>query len=187
MLKRRGTRPRPLERGRYLPTLAVVAIAATVHAAGLAFAAPPGWRKVATTSSMRVADFALPHVEGDSEDAELVLYYFGGGGGSVEANMQRWVGQMQQPDGRDSGALAKREARKVNGLDVTLLDLTGTYVAEMAPGASERNNKPKFRMRAAVIETPQGPYYIKLVGPERTIAKWSSSFDRFLGSLKFAP
>jgi hypothetical protein len=176
----------PAKAGHYVRILTVAAmVAVTLSAAGLTFTAPDGWRKVATTSSMRVADFALPHAEGDGEDAELVLYYFGGGGGSVDANVQRWVGQMQQPDGRASSAVAKKETRKINGLDVTLLDLTGTYVAEMAPGASEHNNKPKFRLRAAVISTPQGAYYIKLTGPERTIAKWSHSFEQFLGSLKF--
>ena len=177
----------PPKGGHYVRILGVAAMATVaLHASGLTFAAPEGWRKVATTSSMRVADFALPHVDGDSEDAELVLYYFGGGGGSVDANIQRWVGQMQQPDGRESSAVAKKETRKVNGLDVTLLDLTGTYVAEMSPGASEHNNKPRFRLRAAVIDTPKGAYYIKLTGPERTIAKWSPSFEQFVGSLRFA-
>jgi hypothetical protein len=137
---------------------------------------------------MRVADFSLPRAEGDPEDAELVLYYFGGGGGSVDANIERWIGQMQQPDGRplsSSTAAAKRDVRKVNGLDVTLLDVSGTYVAEMAPGATERHHKPNFRLRAAVILTPGGPYYIKVTGPQKTVAKWEQSFERFVSSLRF--
>ena len=156
-----------------------------VEAGGLVFAAPDGWQKVATASSMRVAQYSLPRAEGDAEDAELVLYYFGGGGGSVDANIERWIGQVQQPDGRPSASLAKQEDRTVNGLAVTLLDVRGTYVAEMAPGASERHNKPNFRLRAAVITTPQGPYYIKLIGPQNTVAKWDQSFERFVGSLRF--
>ena len=72
---------------------------------------------------MRVAQYALPHAAGDTQDAELVVYYFGGSGGTVEANIERWVGQMQQPDGRPSSAVAKRQSRTVNGLKVTLVDV----------------------------------------------------------------
>ena len=39
-----------------------------------------------------------------------------------------------------------------------------TYVAEMRPWAPEKHNSPGFRMRTAVIETPRGPYFLKLVG-----------------------
>src|SRR5947209_19828397 len=163
----------------------LVCVSVAAHAARLVFTAPDAWQKVATASSMRVAQYSLPRADGDAEDAELVLYYFGGGGGSVDANIERWLGQVQQPDGRPSSAVAKKETRTVNGLDVTLLDVRGTYVAEMAPGASERHNKSNFRLRAGVVMTPQGPYYIKLTGPQNTVAKWDQSFERFVASLRF--
>src|SRR6478609_1907658 len=102
-------------------------------AASLTFTAPPEWKPVTVSSSMRVAQWALPHAAGDSQDGELVVYYFGGQGGSLDANIERWVGQMKQPEGRPSPV--KRDSRTINGLKVTLVDLTGTYVAEMAPGS----------------------------------------------------
>src|SRR5262245_13871256 len=157
----------------------------TALIAGLTFNAPATWKSVPTSSSMRVAQYALPHATGDTEDAELVLYYFGGSGGSVEANIERWLGQMQQPDGKPSSAMAKRESRTVNTLKVTLVDVSGTYVAEMTPGAKERHNSPNFRLRAAVIETPNGPYFIKLTGPAKTVAGADKTFEQFLGSLKY--
>src|SRR3982074_3165456 len=50
----------------------------------LKYKAPAGWVTEQPTSSMRVAQYKLPKVEGDSEDAGLVLYFFGKGqGGSV--------------------------------------------------------------------------------------------------------
>jgi len=73
----------------------------------------------------------------------------------------------------------------VIGLSVSLLDVSGTYVAEMSPGDAERNYKPNFRLRACVVETANGPYYIKLTGPEKTIAKWDQAFEQFVGSLKY--
>jgi len=155
-------------------------------AAALTFVTPPGWQTARPASSMRVAEFTLPKVADDAEDAQLVVYYFGAaGGGGVEANIERWVGQMQQTGGTASDAVAKRTTRKVNGLAVTLVDVSGTYVAEMTPGAAARNNKPNFRLRAGVVETSNGPYYIKLTGPEKTVAKWDQAFEQFVGSLKY--
>jgi hypothetical protein len=153
----------------------------------LRFTAPDGWTPRQAASAMRIAEFVLPNASDDAEDGDLVLYFFGGSGGSVEANIERWIGQMQQPDGRSSRAAAKRADRQVNGLSVTMLDISGTYVAEVRPGSTERHNKPGFRMRTAVVTTPRGPYFIKAVGPAKTMERWSSAFDAFIGSLRFQP
>jgi hypothetical protein len=170
-------------------TLVVFSLAATmpVVAAGLTWSAPPAWNTVPSTSSMRVAQFALPRAAGDARDAELVVYYFGRFAGSVDANIQRWIGQMQQPDGKPSSAVAKQSKRTVNGLAVTLVDVSGTYVAEVSPGSTERHNSPNFRLRAAVIETANGPYFIKLTGPARTVAAHEKNVELFVGSLKYQP
>jgi hypothetical protein len=153
-------------------------------AAGLIFTAPEGWKPAPPASSMRVAEFTLPRAPGDSADAQLVVYYFGGSGGSVDANINRWIAQMHQTDGRPSSAVAARESRTVNGLSVSLVDVSGTYIAEMSPGAGDHNNKMRFRLRAGVVETSKGPYFIKLTGPEKTVAKWEGAFDQFVNSFK---
>jgi hypothetical protein len=152
----------------------------------LRFQAPSGWVAERPTSSMRVAQYQLPRAEGDAEDASLVVYYFGQGqGGSVEANLDRWINQIEQPDGRPSKEKARTETITVNGLNVTLLDVTGTYRAEMMPGGGVRQNKPNFRLRAAVIETPKGAYFVKLVGPEKTVSRWAEGFMGFIKSFEF--
>jgi hypothetical protein len=168
-------------------TAQLMAAVIELAAAGLTYTAPAGWKPVTTSSSMRVAQFSLPRATGDAQDAELVVYYFGGTGGTVEANIDRWVGQMQQPDGRPSSAVLKRQSRTINGLKVTMVDVSGTYVAEMTPGSPERHNSPNFQLRAAVIETANGPYFIKLTGPAKTVAASEKGFEAFLASVKFTP
>lgn len=158
-------------------------LAGWLAAAGLSFSPPPGWRSTPPASSMRVAQFTLPHADGDGDDAELVVYYFGGSGGSVDANIQRWVGQMQQPDGKPVTAV-KRDTGHVNGLTVTLIDVSGTYVAETAPGATTHHNNAGYRLRAGVVQTSNGPYYIKLTGPQKTVAKWDKAFTDFIASMR---
>lgn len=153
------------------------------QAAALAFTPPAAWRTRPAASSMRIAEFVVPHAEGDAEDAEVIVYYFGGGGGSVDANIDRWVGQMQQPDGSTSKAKATQDSETVNGLKISLVDVSGTFVAEVRPGATEHYNKPGFRLRAAVVETPAGPYYIKMTGPAKTVAAANADFKAFLAGL----
>jgi hypothetical protein len=150
------------------------------------FQPPAAWVTEPTTSNMRVAQYRLPRAEGDTEDASLIVYYFGQGqGGSAQANLDRWIDQMEQPGGGSSKDKAKSEKMTVNGLNVTLLDVAGTYTAEMSPGSGSQQNKPASRMRAAVIETPKGAYFVKLVGPEKTIARWDPEFTSFIKSFEY--
>jgi hypothetical protein len=165
----------------------LVASAFVAAAATLKFDAPQGWVSKAPGSSMRVAEFTLPKTAGDSEDATLAVFHFGGQGGTIEANLERWIGQMTQPDGRASKDVARTTKLSPRGLPITLVDLTGTYVAEVSPGSSERFNKPGFRLRAAVVETKEGPYFVKLTGPEKTVGRWDEAFMSFLKSLRIEP
>ena len=159
----------------------------TLLAAGsLTFTAPPAWTTRPPASRMRVAEFVVPPAAGDPEPATLIVYYFGGQGGSADANIERWIGQMQQPDGRPAKDAA-RTVRTVNGLRVSMVDISGTYVAEMSPGAAEHHNRPGYRLRGAVIETPGGPYFVKMTGPSKTMARASTAYAQFIGSLKYAP
>jgi hypothetical protein len=167
-----------------MPTLLTLLTLAAPLAQGVHYVVPDGWVTRTPSSTMRVAEFTLPRADGDAEDGDLVLYYFGGSGGSVQANLDRWISQMTQPDGRASNDVAKVSTAEANGLKMTLVDVPGTYVAEMTPGSTDRHNKPGFRLRAAVIETPRGPYFVKLTGPERTIARWDAAVDRFLRSIR---
>jgi hypothetical protein len=152
----------------------------------LHFKAPDGWVTEKPSSSMRVGQYKLPKVEGDKEDASLVVYYFGATqGGTSQANIDRWIGQMQQPDGSSSKDKAKTETMTANGLKVATVDVSGTYTAEMAPGSQSFHNNANYRLRAAVIETPKGNYFVKLAGPEKTVMRWDQSYNDFLKSVEF--
>jgi hypothetical protein len=142
----------------------------------LSFKTPDGWTSEPPSSSMRVAQYKLP---GDTGDASLVIYYFGQGqGGKIEDNFDRWIGQMQQTRGK-----ARTENFNVNGMAVTLLDVSGTFSGDMMGGS--QTPQPNSRMRAGVIETPKGNYFIKLTGPEKTVTRWDDAFMAFIKSAAF--
>jgi hypothetical protein len=147
---------------------------------------PEGWTAEKPTSDMRVAQYKLPKAAGDSEDALLVVYYFGQGqGGSAQANIDRWINQIQQPDGRPSKERAKTETMTVNGLQVSTVDVAGNYAGGMSPDSAPANNKSIYRLRAAVIDTPKGSYFVKLTGPEKTISRWEQAYNDYVKSFEF--
>lgn len=162
-----------------------------VQATGeLRYNVPEGWQTEKPSSNMRAAQYKLPRAEGDSADAELVLYYFGQGqGGSAQANIDRWLNQMQQPDGSSSKEKAKIETTTVNGMPVTTVDVTGKYNGGMAsPGVAPSAtpaDMSNYRMRAAIIETPKGSYFVKLVGPQKTVSRWGQAYTAYLKSFEF--
>jgi len=154
--------------------------------AGLSFEIPQSWKSSPPTSAMRQAEVTLPKVEGDPEDAELVVFHFGASdGGTVQANLDRWCGQFEGPGGTPAKDSAKITKREVSGLPVTVLDVSGTYVAPVRIGAPERFHKPSFRMIAAVVQTKGGSFFLKLVGPEKTLAANAKKFDAVIESVKF--
>lgn len=156
--------------------------AAARPAGELVFRAQPGWVSEPTTSSMRKAQFRLPGVDG-AVDATLVVYWFGPqGGGGKEANIERWVGQFEQPDGSDSHAALKSTTRSVAGLEVVDVDLGGTYVAETSPGSGVRVREEGWRLLASIVTAPEGAYYLKLVGPATTVAGHAEAYTRFVAA-----
>jgi hypothetical protein len=157
--------------------------------AGVTFTPPAdaGWLEEAPSSRMRAAQYRLPRAEGDARDAELVVFHFGGGGGSVEDNLDRWIAQFQQPDGSSSREAAKLEKKQTpDGLTAHLIDLAGTYVAETRPGSGERVNQPGSRLLGAIVETPSGPFFVKLVGPDATVRAANAAFLKFVDSFQAA-
>lgn len=152
----------------------------------LHYKVPEGWVVEKPTSDMRFAQYKLPKAGGDSEDGLLIVYYFGlGQGGPAQANIDRWIGQMQQPDGSSSKEKAKTESLTVHGLPVNTVDVLGNYSGGMSPDSAPAEKKAIYRLRAAVIETPGGNFYVKLTGPEKTVAHWDQAYTDYIKSFEF--
>jgi hypothetical protein len=145
---------------------------------GLSSKIPAGWKEAATTSQLRFKQFTVPKVGDDKLDGELIIFFFGtGSGGGVEANLTRWKGMFE--NGKD-----KVEEFKVGGVKVTYLDISGTYLYKPMPMAPKAEPRPNHRMLAAIFESPKGPYYIRFVGPEKTITENKKGFDEWLKNFK---
>ena len=165
------------------PGLAQSAAALPTQAAGIAWTVPSAW-ELGPARQMRVATYRIHAIAGDPEDAECAVYFFGAGqGGSVEANLDRWAHQFTSPDGQAPAQPAKMETRTINGLKVSTLAVSGTYLGAGGMSGQPEVKKPSFRMRAAIVEAPEGLVFFKLTGPLNTVASAEGDFNSLLGSV----
>jgi hypothetical protein len=136
----------------------------------------------APKSSMRAAEYGLA---GDDK-LELTVFYFGPDqGGTVDANITRWLGQITQPDGSDTAKKAKRGTRKVGDIEVSTLEVAGTYSGGMMmPGAPAQEPTPDSMMIAAIANGPSGPVFFKMTGPKTAVEHARAAFDQMIESLR---
>lgn len=147
-------------------------------AGGLQWTAPTAW-KAQPQRPMRAATYAVPAAPGDKEEGECAVFYFGPGqGGGVEANIQRWIAQFE------SGAKPQTGKKTVNGLPVTTIDLSGTYLASAGPMSPTKTSKPGYRLLGAIVEGPQGGVFFKFTGPAKTVAAGQAAFDKMLAAIR---
>jgi hypothetical protein len=149
---------------------------------GLKSKAPAAWKREEVKTTMRKAQFRIAKAEGDPEDAELVITYFGkGGGGDKKANIQRWKGQFKDAPAEKT----KLDEFKVGNVEVTYLDVQGTFVSRsMSDPNAKSTDKPNFRAINVMFQSPNGPYFIKLIGPAKTIEGQKAAFDDWLKAFK---
>lgn len=160
--------------------LAVAADVQTVDVGGLTFDAPAAWKKVQPKSSMRRAQLSIAPAEGDKDPAELVVFAFPEGAGTVEANVRRWQAQFKDAQG-GAPSVASRKAKGKN-VDVTRVEVAGTYTDPFAGKGAQ----PGYHLLGAIVETPQAAYFLKLVGPEKTVSAIGPDFEELIASLNAA-
>jgi hypothetical protein len=145
--------------------------------------APKEWTIKPVTSSMRAAHFELSAKPG--EEAELVVYFFGASGaGGVQANVDRWLGQFAQADGKPSKDVAKIEQTKIAGMDATTVSVAGHFTTTQMPGGPPPIDMPDGALLAAIVTSPSGPYYFKLTGRKKTVDANAARFKTMLASMK---
>lgn len=156
----------------------------TIADGGISLEAPAGWQRVQPKSAIVETEFAIPS-EGRAADGEPLApgrMTVMGAGGSVEANIDRWCGQFTQPDGGSTKDKAATKKLTIAGCDVTLVDIAGTY--QDSPGGPFAGgkviNRPGYRMLAAIVEGPDGNFFLKFYGPAATVEKHADGFRRMI-------
>src|SRR5688572_21497531 len=134
---------------------------------GLASTPPAEWEEK-PSSGMRFKQWSLP------EQTEVVIFHFGPGqGGSAADNVKRWTGMFEKAE-----PVVTEE--KVAGAKVTLVELSGTYLYKARPMEPTAERRENHRMIGVVFETPKGPYFMRLVGPDASVKKHKPGCLRWL-------
>ncbi len=166
--------------------LAAVELGGTpVTLAGITFTPPTVWKDMGP-SGMRKADYAYGPAEDDIDSATVTTFYFGpSGGGGIQANIDRWIGQMTLPEGADPATAITREESTVNGMSVHTVQLAGTYNVSMGGPMMGGKKTPKegYFMSAVVLVAPEGNVFFKLTGPKQTAAEMSVAFQAMLAGI----
>ncbi len=145
-------------------------------AGGISWTAPTAW-KVDAPRQMRAATYLVSPAKGDTDGGECGVFYFGEGqGGSVDANVDRWVGQFE------GGKAPLRKKEKLAGFDVTTIEVDGTFASSMGGPMGPKTPKPGYKLLGAIIEGPKGNVFFKLTGPAKTVEAARADFLKMLKS-----
>lgn len=148
---------------------------------GYSVEVPDTWVQQPPENTMRLAQFQVRGPQGQ-DPANVVVFYFGkGGGGSLEANVQRWESQFTTPDGKP--VKASQRKGKAAGMPVTWAELNGNYSRGVGMG-QESAAKPNQTLLAAVVETPKGNVTFHLYGPKSSVVQARKAFEAMVASLK---
>jgi hypothetical protein len=142
------------------------------------FDLPASWQSQPPESQMRLAQAAIPGAGGPGQ---LAVFFFGpGGGGTVDANIQRWIDQMEVP----AGSSPKPESFQTGGgFKVTWVEVVGT-LKPSTMGAGPATEQPGSRLLGAVVEGPGGPWFFKATGPDSTLAAAREDFLKMLKGVR---
>jgi len=140
--------------------------------APFAYTTPDSWEEAPPTA-MRMANFRLK----SNAEAECYLTLLQGAAGGVAANVNRWRGQMQQPELTEAELAALPEV-EVLGKPGKVVEITGNYVG-MTGG-----EKPGYMLLGMVTELPGRTLFVKMTGPEAAVRPEKENFLAFCRSLR---
>jgi hypothetical protein len=138
----------------------------------LAWTMPGTWRAMPNPNALRIATYRVSAEEGDPTEVAVSR-----AGGSTEANVQRWVSQF------DDASAEKRTTRKVGDVDVTIVEVSGTYAGNGMLPANRAVKQDGWTLVGAIAAPGGTPYFFKMVGPSGSVRAARRAFDALIASL----
>jgi hypothetical protein len=150
----------------------------TIQVDNLTLKVPASWKKVPPANAMRKAQFRIDPAKGEETPGEFSISSFGGGGGGVQANIDRWRGQFKDKNG---GAVAAETTTiKGDNYEITRVEVAGTYTDPFSKAGPQAN----YRLLGAIVSGDNSAFFLKVIGPDKTVSGGKEGFDAMLKSLK---
>jgi hypothetical protein len=154
----------------------------TVDAGGMTFEAPASWKSTPPESSMRRAQLEITPAKGDEDPSRLIVFAFPGGAGTVDANIERWQRMFRDKDGNPPKVDVKTVKTKSG--DATRVEIAGHYYPATFPGQKKEPDRENHRLLGGIVIGDDASYFLRLVGPEKTVSEARPDFDKMLASIK---
>ncbi len=152
----------------------------------LSLVVPADWKPVPPKSSIVEYEFMAPKSESKAEMQARVTVMQAGGG--VQANVDRWYGQFEQPDKSSTKDKAKVEKFEVAGSTVHFVDISGIYKDSMGGGPFAPKPsvlRTNYRKVGAIIQLKDsGDFYLTITGPNAVVEKQIASMKKMLQEMK---
>jgi hypothetical protein len=149
----------------------------TIKVSEFTFSFSKPWIRQQVTSPMRAGQFTYDHAEEALADVDMVIFFFGAGqGGGTQANIDRWLSQFE------GAPESKTEEKEMGGKQVTLVTAKGTYLDSMGGPMGPKTPKPDYTMLAAILPSPEGDVFLKVTGPNASVAAMQEAFMAFIAS-----
>ena len=134
---------------------------------GLSFEIPGTWQEIPDAPEVD-SKYIIPT---DAGDCEMTLTSMGGG---LDANMNRWVGQVQQQPGDEP----EWTTVNVAGIESRMVDIRGSFNSTVSGNRGLQEN-----WRLIGIAVPQQrDFFVKLVGPREALTGLQDELTAFLKS-----
>jgi hypothetical protein len=148
---------------------------------GLRLTVPESWKNHKTNSNVHLMQFTIPNVEGEKGNAAVSVWYFGlNGYTTIDSTLQSWMDEFYLQDRK-----VKVVKGKTKDGEYVLLDVTGKWnrPVETPQGGLKVVVSPDSREIAVALIIPhQGSYYLRLMGPEKTVAANVDAFRASFGA-----
>ncbi len=150
---------------------------ATFKVGDFTFIRPATWEWVEVTSAMRKAQLKVTDADSKAS-ADAIFYYFGqGDGGGTKANVDRWLGQFQEPREKIN---AKVEEVTVGKTKITYVQAEGTYSSGMPGGPT--TPMADYTLLGAILESDQGNVFVRMTGPKALVKASVADFKKMIES-----
>ena len=155
----------------------------------LAFEAPESWKAKKPRFNFTKHELMLPKAEGEEKDARMTFTL---SSGSTQDNLDRWKSQFKFPTGANPDKVFSVEKKTVDGYELSLVQIRGTFMETMGGGpfaGGKKIPRENYMMKAVIISpkdanSKTAKCFIKLVGSEKTLKQHAKAYAAMVKSMK---
>ena len=140
---------------------------------------PETWKSIPPKSNFLLHEFRVP-----AEGKDFARITFSISGGSIKLNIDRWIGQFDASSKVESST----EKKEIAGVEVHLVDISGTYKDSMgggpfAPGPVKKLENHRL-LGAIIVLTDGTQVFVKGTGPAAVMEENKEAFDKMIEGIK---